>query len=312
MTSACALVTDSAMILRINSLDEGARMPSLRTVIDGNEVVVAPGAFNGLMAMLAKAAGFRALYLSGGSLGWLKGVTEATIALPDMTDVAVEIRTVCDLPLILDAAGGFGDPVHMHRTIAMAEAVGFAAVEIEDQVLPKRVGHHVGEDRTVPQELMVAKINEAVAARTNRDFVIIARTDTSRSHGLDEALRRGDAYRRAGADVIFVAYTTEAETFRTIGERLGGPLMAFAPQAGLDALPIPMPELAKIGFRLLAAPQIPLLVLHKAMRQFYGSYVRGKPDPLVGTDSAAEYTAVQQTVGLPRLLEIENRTMSER
>jgi 2-methylisocitrate lyase-like PEP mutase family enzyme len=284
-------------------------MPTLRTLIDGNDVVVAPGAFNGLMAMLAKAAGFRALYLSGGSLGWLKGVTEATIALPDMTDAAVEIRTVCDLPLILDAAGGFGDPVHMHRTITMAEAVGFAGIEIEDQVLPKRMGHHVGEDRTIPQEMMVAKLEEAVAARTNRDFVIIARTDASRSHGLDEALRRGEAYRRAGADVIFVAYTTKAETFRAIGRHLGGPLMAFAPHGGLDALPIPMPELVTIGYRLLAAPQIPLLVLHKAMRQFYTSYARGGPDPLVGADSAAEYTAVQETVGLPRLLDIERRTM---
>jgi methylisocitrate lyase len=284
-------------------------MDSLRTMIGGNDVVVAPGAFNGLMAQLARAAGFRALYLSGGSLGWLKGVTEATIALPDMTAAAVEIRTVCDLPLILDAAGGFGDPVHMHRTIAEAEAVGFAAIEIEDQVLPKRVGHHVGVDQTVPQELMVAKIREAVAARKNRDFLIIARTDTARSHGLDEALRRGEAYRRAGADVIFVAYTRDQATFRAIGERLPAPLMAFAPQAGLDALPIPVPELARIGFRLLAAPQIPLLVLHKAMRQFYTSYVAGKPDPLVGDDNAAEYEAVQRTVGLPRLIEIENRTM---
>jgi methylisocitrate lyase len=287
-------------------------MQSLRTLFAGNDVVVAPGAFNGLMAMLAKAAGFRALYLSGGSLGWLKGVTEATIALPDMTDAAVEIRTVCDLPLILDAGGGFGDPVHLHRTIAMAEAVGFAAIEIEDQVLPKRVGHHVGEDQTISQPLMVAKIREAVAARTSGDFLIIARTDASRSHGLDEALRRGEAYRRAGADLIFVAYTREAETFRAVGERLGPPLMAFAPQAGLDALPIPMPELARIGFRLLAAPQIPLLVLHRAMRQFYAAYAQGKPDPLVGPDSAPEYAAVQDTVGLPRLLEIETRTMGGR
>ena len=283
-------------------------MPSLRTLIGGNEIVVAPGAFNGLMAMLAKAAGFRALYLSGGSLGWLKGVTEATIALPDLTDAAVEIRTVCDLPLILDAAGGFGDPVHLHRTVAMAEAVGFAAIEIEDQVLPKRVGHHVGRDQTIPQALMMAKIEEAVAARTRPDFLIVARTDTARSHGLDEALRRGEAYRRAGADLVFVAYTRDAETFRRVGERLGAPLMAFAPQAGLDALPLPMPELFALGFRLLAAPQIPLLVLHRAMRQFYTAYAQGHPDPLVGPDTAPEYAAVQQTVGLPRLLEIEART----
>lgn len=284
-------------------------MGNLRRLIGGSEIVVAPGAFNALMARLAEAAGFRAVYLSGGSLGWLKGVTEATLALPDMTQVATEIRTVSDIPIILDAAGGGGDPVHMHRTIRMAEAVGFSAIEIEDQILPKRVSHHVGVDQIVPQELMVAKLTEAVAARADPDFVIIARTDASRPHGLDEALRRAEAYRRAGTDTIFVAYTHEAETFRTIGERVPGPLMAFAPLGGLDALPIPMPELATLGFRLLAAPLLPLLVLHKAMRQFYTSFAEGKPAPFVGDDPAAEYRAVQATVGLPRLIEIEQRTM---
>jgi hydrogenase/urease accessory protein HupE len=88
--------------------------------------------------------------------------------------------------------------------------------------------------------------------------------------------------------------------------------MAFAPQAGLNTLPIPVPELAKLGFRLLAAPQIPALVLHKAMRQFYTSYAKGLGDPLVGADHAAEYAALQETVGLPALLEIENRTMGGR
>ena len=156
---------------------------------------------------------------------------------------------------------------------------------------------------------MVAKLTEAVAARADPDFVIIARTDASRPHGLDEALRRAEAYRRAGADTIFVAYTHEAETFRTIGELVPGPLMAFAPLGGLDALPIPMPELATLGFRLLAAPLLPLLVLHKAMRQFYTSFAEGKPAPFVGGDTEAEYRAVQATVGLPGLIEIEQRTM---
>ena len=284
-------------------------MDSFRKMIAGKDIVVAPGAFNALMARLAQAAGFRALYLSGGSLGWLKGVTEATLALPDMTDVALEIRTVCDLPIILDAAGGWGDPVHMHRTIRMAEAAGFAAIEIEDQILPKRVSHHVGTDQIIPQELMVAKIKEAVAARKSPDFVIIARTDAARPSGLDEALRRAEAYRRAGADAIFVAYTTTAETFRAIGERLPAPLMAFAPQGGLDALPIAMPELHKLGYRILAAPLLPLLALHKAMREFYAAFAQGKSVPGLGADTAAEYTAVQAAVGLPALIDIEKRTI---
>jgi 2-methylisocitrate lyase-like PEP mutase family enzyme len=284
-------------------------MDSFRTMIGGGEVIVAPGAFNAIMARLAEAAGFRALYLSGGSLGWIKGVTEATLALPDMTDVAVEIRTVSDLPIILDAAGGWGDPVHMHRTIRMAEAVGFAAIEIEDQILPKRVSHHVGVDQIVPQELMVAKIKEAVAARTNPDFVIIARTDAARPHGIDEALRRAEAYHRAGADALFVAYSNSAERLRIVGERLPRPLMTFMPGTALGDLPVPKSDLAALGFRIMAVPLLPLLALHKALRQFYTHLAHGTHDPLLGTDTAPELGALRETVGLPRLIEIEQRTM---
>jgi methylisocitrate lyase len=284
-------------------------MDSFRTMIGGGDIIVAPGAFNAMMARLAEAAGFRALYLSGGSLGWLRGVTEATLTLPEMVAVAVEMRTVCRLPIILDAAGGWGDPVHMHRTICTAEAAGFEAIEIEDQILPKRVHHHVGLDQIVPTELMVAKIKEAVAARTNPDFVIIARTDATRPFGLDEALRRSEAYRHAGADAIFVAYLTEAEQLRKVGERLPKPLMTFAPLASLGDVTIPMPELARLGFRIMAAPLLPLLALHKAIRQCYTSLAQGTHDPLVGKDPWPEYTAVQETAGLPRLIEVEQRTM---
>lgn len=284
-------------------------MDSFRKMIGGDDVIVAPGAFNAMMARLAEAAGFRALYLSGGSLGWLKGVTEATLTLPDMAQVAVEIRTVSRLPIILDAAGGWGDPVHMHRTIRMAEAAGFAAIEIEDQILPKRVSHHVGVDQIVSQELMVAKIREAVAARTDPDFVIIARTDAARPHGIDEALRRAEAYHRAGADALFVAYQRDAGHWRLLGERLPRPLMTFAPGAALGNLPLSMSELAALGFRIMAVPLLPLLTMHKALRQFYTSLAQGTPDPLVGTETAAETSALQATVGLPGLIEIERRTM---
>ena len=284
-------------------------MDSFRTMISGSEIVIAPGAFNGMMAKLAEAAGFRALYLSGGSLGWLKGVTEATLTLPEMAEVAVEIRTVCDLPIILDAAGGWGDPVHIHRTIRMAEAAGFSAIEIEDQILPKRVSHHVGVDQIVPTELMVAKIKEAVAARTNPEFVIIARTDALRPGGLDEALRRAEAYHRAGADALFVAYALEEKILRTLGERLPRPLMTFTPLASMSDAAIPLPEMARLGFRIMAAPLLPIISMHKALQQCYTSFAQGGYDPLIGKDAFQEVDKVQATVGLPRLLEIEQRTM---
>src|SRR6202795_4750393 len=153
------------------------------------------------MARLAEAAGFKAVYLSGGSLGWYKSITEANITMPELAQVAVDMRTVCKLPIVLDAGGGFGDPVHMHRTIALTEAAGFAAIEIEDQLLPRRFEHHAGIDHLVPMEFMRKRLAEALAARSDPNLLIIARTNARRVGGLDDALRRGEAFHKAGADM---------------------------------------------------------------------------------------------------------------
>ena len=115
----------------------------------GPRPVVAPNVFNALTARLAEAAGFQALYLGGGPLGYLKCITEANISLPEMVDVGIEIRTTSRLPLVLDGTCGWGDPMHMHRTIAMSEAAGFAGIEIEDQPLPKRAHHHIGIEHLI-------------------------------------------------------------------------------------------------------------------------------------------------------------------
>jgi methylisocitrate lyase len=177
-------------------------MPKFSDLMRGNELIVAPVALNPIMARLAEEAGFKALYLSGGSLGWLKCITEANLTLPELSAVALDMRAVCRLPIVLDAGGGWGDPVHVHRTMALAEAAGFAAIEIEDQLLPRRVEHHVGIDHLIPTELMLKKIAEAIAARTDPDFVIIARTNARRVHNMDEALRRAKS---RSVDRLFIA-----------------------------------------------------------------------------------------------------------
>src|SRR5262249_56073360 len=129
--------------------------------------------------------------------------------------VGVEMGAMCKLPIILDGGGGWGDPVHIHHTIALAEAAGFATIELEDQLLPRRVEHHAGVDHLIPTELMLKKIAEAIAARTDPDFVIIARTNARRVYDLDEALRRAEAFHKAGADMLFV-HTRNAEEMRTV------------------------------------------------------------------------------------------------
>ena len=184
-------------------------MTSLTTMMQGPVPVCAPLVLDPMMARMAEKAGFKALYLGGGSMGYQRVYLEANLTLTEMAQAALEIRTTCDLPLIFDGAAGWGDPMHMHRTIGMAEAAGFTAIEIEDQILPKRAHHHVGIDHMVPMEFMVDKIKEAVRARRNPDFHIIARTIATRSVGMDDAVRApapgealGRLVRQDGDDMI--------------------------------------------------------------------------------------------------------------
>jgi len=283
-------------------------MERLRALIDGPELIVAPVALNPIMARMAEEAGFRAVYMSGGSLGWLKCVTEANITLPEMAAVAVDMRAVCDLPIVLDAGGGWGDPAHMHRTIRLTEAAGFDAIEIEDQYLPRRFHHHIGVETLVPPELMADKIREAVAARTDPGLVIIGRTNANRLYGLDDALRRAEAYRKAGADMLFI-HTRNFDDMRRIGETLPPPLMIFAPEDGFAGAAMQPADLAALGFRLAASSGSAFAAMYKAVQQSYAALAGGTLDPLLGKGGAVKaMKEAHRTTGLDRLLEIEKRT----
>ncbi|MET0633081.1 MAG: isocitrate lyase/PEP mutase family protein [Xanthobacteraceae bacterium] len=286
-------------------------MSKLSQLIRGNDLIVAPVALNPIMARMAQEAGFKAIYMSGGSLGWYKCVTEANITLPEMAQVAVDMRAVCALPIILDGGGGWGDPMHVHRTIRLTEAAGFQAIEIEDQLLPRRVEHHVGIEHLVPTEFMVEKIKEALAARTDPDLLIVARTNARRLYGLDEALRRGEAFKQAGADMLFV-FARSAEEMRIIGERLPPPLMIFAPPDGFAEFALSERDLAALGFRIAASSGTAFAAMVKAVRQSYQCLAQGKIDPFIGKGNVEqEMKAAMATTGLDRLLEIERRTMKE-
>lgn len=286
-------------------------MERLRTLIDGNDLTIAPVALNPLMALMAVEAGFKAVYMSGGSLGWVKCNTEATITLPEMAELAIEMRTVSDVPIVLDAGGGWGDPAHIHRTIRMTEAAGFDAIEIEDQLLPRRFHHHIGVEHLVPTDFMVSKIREAVAARTDPNLIIVGRTNSLRTDDMDEALRRGEAFREAGADMIFI-HSRNADEMRAIGERLPPPLMIFAPEDGFAVSELSPSDLAGLGFRLAASSGSAFVAMYKAIRQSYECLAAGTIDPLLGRGgTVAEMKRARQTAGLDALLEIEKRTMGE-
>jgi len=157
-------------------------MITLRQMIAEGAPVFAPLVLNPLMARMAEKAGARAIYLGGGASGYQGIFTEANLSLTEMAHAGLEIGTACRLPLILDGACGWGDPMHMHRTIPLAETAGFQAIEIEDQILPKRAHHNIGIEHIIPGEEMAAKVKEAVAVRRSPDFLIIVSATAKLTH----------------------------------------------------------------------------------------------------------------------------------
>jgi methylisocitrate lyase len=279
----------------------------LRELLTREVPAVVPLVLDPLSAVLAERAGFEALYLGGGTLGYVTTGTEAHLSLTQMSQAVLQIRAASPLPLILDGQCGWGDAMHLHHTVRVVEAAGVAAIEIEDQLMPKRAHHHIGIEHLIPLELMVEKIKVAVAARRDPDLVIIARTNACRTHGLDEAVRRAEAYRRAGADMLLLLQKSPEEV-RLIGERVEGPLF-FMMLSGVASMDMSLAEFGKLGYRLVNDAQTPFYARQKALRLCYEALAKGLPDPTVGTDFSEESRRVHEAIGLQHLLEIERRSV---
>jgi 2-methylisocitrate lyase-like PEP mutase family enzyme len=177
--------------------------------------------------------------------------------------------------------------------------------------LPKRAHHHIGIEHLIPGNLMAAKIREAVRARRDPSFVIIGRTNALRSGNIDDALRRADSYREAGADMLFVT-AFKADQFRQLGERLPPPLMTLQTDSGLKAMGLSKADLQALGFRLLVDPVTPLLVFHRALAQCYKAMRLGEAATLFAPGGAkAELEAVHSTIGLDAMLAIERETVEK-
>jgi methylisocitrate lyase len=223
-----------------------------------------PGAFNTLVARMIERAGYQALYVSGAAVSAGMGMPD--IGLLTLSEVAEESRriaTTVSIPAIVDVDTGFGEAVNVERTARTIEAAGAAAIQIEDQRLPKRCGHLSGKELVSCNE-MAAKVRAAVAARRDPDFMIIARTDARGVNGLEDAVTRAKAYRAAGADAIFPEAMESADEFRRFREAVDGPLVANMTEFGKSPL-VPFDELAAIGYSLVLFPVTLLRLAMKAV-----------------------------------------------
>jgi 2,3-dimethylmalate lyase len=279
----------------------------LRALLDSGQTIVAPGAFDSLSARLVEEAGFPAVYMTG------FGTSAALIGRPDvglltMTEMAGHagrIAACVDIPVIADADTGYGNPLNVIRTVGAYEAAGVAGIHIEDQVAPKKCGHLEGK-QVIPAEEMVQKIRAAVEARTQPEFVIIARTDARAVEGLERALQRGRMYREAGADVLFIeALTSEAEAEETVRAFPGVPLL-FNWAEGGKTPPISLDRLRELGYRIVIFPLSTLLAATGAMRRILQEIARA------GTPAAAirelpTFAEFVDFIGLPQVRQAEQR-----
>jgi methylisocitrate lyase len=224
-----------------------------------------PGAFNALTARMAERAGFQAVYLSGAALSaGLAAVPDVgLLTLSEVTEQTRYITAAASMPVIVDADTGFGEAVNVERTVRMLESAGAAAIQIEDQRLPKRCGHLSGKE-LVRTEEMAAKVRAAVAARRDADFVIIARTDARGVTGFEDVLNRAAAYRDAGADMIFPEALESTDEFARFRHAVTGPLVANMTEFGKSPL-LPFDELASIGYALVLYPVTALRLAMQAV-----------------------------------------------
>jgi len=277
---------------------------TLRDLLAKGEFILAPGIYDGISARVADRMGFPALYMTGyGATASMLGLPDAGLATyTDMVERAAMLCSVVETPLIADADTGYGGLINVQRTVRGYEAAGVAAIQIEDQEMPKKCGHTPGR-RVVPAEDMALKIRVAAEARRHDETLIVARTDARTAHGLDEALRRARLYGEAGADIIFVESPESEAELERIGQEVSKPLLANMVEFGKTPR-VEVDRLKKWGFDLAIYPGLGFSVAAEAMRLAW-LHLKDK-----GTSNGVgipQYRDMHGLMGFPDVWDFEKR-----
>lgn len=251
--------------------DPTQRRALLRSRLRKGALVVAPGVFEMISAKIADNMGFDALYMTGyGTVASYLGLPDAGLAsYADMVNRVQQFTSITTTPMICDADTGYGGLLNMMHTVRGYEAAGACAMQIEDQEFPKKCGHMLGR-RVIPADLMADKIRVAAETRNDPNFLIIARTDARTTLGLDEALRRAEAYARAGADLLFIESPESVEEMAIIANSFDLPLVANMVEGGRTPV-LGRDELAALGYGLAIFPASAFLAAGAAFESIYSS-----------------------------------------
>ena len=278
----------------------------LRRLLEAPELLVAPGVAECVGARLVAEQGFDALYMTGA------GTTASRLGMPDvgllgvteMADNAGRIADAADLPLIADADTGYGGPINVRRTIQCYERAGVAGVHMEDQGWPKRCGHLAGKT-LIPLEEMCAKVRAAVDARSDPDFIVIARTDAIAVEGFEAALDRARAYEEAGADVLFVEAPTTMEEVETIPKTFSRPTLYNMAMSGKTPV-LSASEIEALGFGVVIYPGLSLSAAIPAIRRALAE-LRETGGLQASNAEMASFRDFFELMGLEGVQELESR-----
>lgn len=278
----------------------------LKTRLSEGRLLVAPGIFDFISLKLAEEAGFDCLYMTGyGTVASYLGLPDAGLAT--YTDMVNRVSGFCQatsLPVICDGDTGYGGLLNLAHTVEGYIRAGAAAIQIEDQEFPKKCGHTPGR-RVVPADDMIQKIRVACETRgDNSDFLIIARTDARTSLGLDEALRRGERYAAAGADVLFIESPESKDELEVIGRTFDLPLVANIVEGGRTPQPT-FEELQDLGFAIAIHPALGFLAMGRALQTVYGA-LKKRGDSVDQTD-LMDFGEFSKLIGFQSVWDFEAR-----
>jgi carboxyvinyl-carboxyphosphonate phosphorylmutase len=283
----------------------------LRELLAGPELVLAPGAYDALLARLVEGAGFEAVYVTGfGTSASVLGRPDiGLLTFSEMVDNARRIVQAVKVPVIADVDDGYGNPLNVIRTVREYEAAGVSAVHIEDQVSPKKCGHMEGK-QVIEASEMVEKILAAVEARHSEDLVIIGRTDARAVEGMDGALERARLYREAGADVLYVEAPQSDEEISAVAEAFPEVPLLFNWVESGKTPPVELERLGELGYRLVIFPISMLLAATGAMKETLAR-IRSEGSPMGIMNQLLGFGEFTDLIGLPEIQELEERYEDE-
>jgi len=283
-----------------------------RQLVRDPEILMLPVAHDGLSALAIEQAGFKAMAVAGyGTSGSLLGLPDiGLISSTEMLSHYARIVERVSLPVMVDIDTGFGDVNNVIRTVRLVEQLGAAALFIEDQTYPKRCGHMSGK-QVVAVEEFLPKLKAALWARSDPDFVIMARTDAAAVYGIDEAIRRGQLYAKAGADMVFVEAVTSPEDMRKVNSALSVPSMANMIEGGKSPF-LSAPELQALGYEVAAYPCASVFTAARALTNWAGYLKKhGTSQGFAGAETMMDFDEYFSFIGAKDIREREKMFIKE-